>query len=265
MASKLRPGLAYATVVSTVCLVVVLGGSAAGCGGDDPDTASASKKSAATDSAESASDTAERPVCPNDAEGGACLGQLSAGTYHTTVFSPAITYRVTDGWQNFEDTPGNFLLVPPGQSLEGVNAQTSDFIGVYSAVAAAAQDCSEEAAPNVPETPAAIARWMTRLPGADTTTPQPVEVGGLRGVVLDLSMAKGWKKTCSWAGDTPVVLLIVGVPPSSLTHGLIPGSAFRLYLLRHGNNTLAIEVDDEPGGDHLADYAAVAKQIEFAH
>jgi len=180
------------------------------------------------------------------------------------VFSPRITYRVPEGWQNFEDTPGNFLLVPPGQNLEGVNAGTSDFIGVYSAVAAAAQDCSEDAAPNVPDTPAAIARWMTRLPGANATTPRPVRVGGLRGVVLDLSMAKSWKKTCSWAGDTPVVLLIVGVPPSSLTHGLIPGLTFRLYLLRHGNNTLAIEVDDVPGGVHLANYAAVAVQMRFA-
>jgi hypothetical protein len=238
-------------------LLALLAVVVAGCGADGSEEASSATPRATP------AKTAERPACPNP-EGGACLGQLKAGTYRTTVFSPRITYRVPGGWQNFEDTPGNFLLVPPGQSLEGVNAGTSDFVGVYSAVAAAAQDCSEAPAPNVRETPAAIARWMTRLPGANATTPRPVKVGGLRGVVLDLSMAKGWKQTCSWAGDTPVVLLIVGVPPSSLTHGLIPGLAFRLYLLRHGNNTLAIEVDDVTGGHRLTRYATVAAQMRFA-
>jgi len=128
-----------------------------------------------------------------------------------------------------------------------------------------AQDCSELPAPKVAGSPTAIAQWMTRLPGVNATTARPVEVSGFRGVVLDLSMAKGWKKTCSWSGDTPVVLLIVGVPPSGLTHGLIPGLALRLYLLRHDNATLAIEVDDVSGGKHLTNYAAVVKQIRLAH
>ena len=92
------------------------------------------------------------PECPND-EGGACLGALQAGSYETTVFGPAITYRVPDGWANYEDTPGNFLLVPPGDDLEGVNAETSDYIGVYTAVAPTRSSCSERAAPGASRRP----------------------------------------------------------------------------------------------------------------
>ena len=76
--------------------------------------------------------------CPNS-EGGQCLGKLKAGTHKTVVFRPTLTYTVPAGWTNFEDTPGNFLLVPARGALPGVNAGTSDFIGVYTSVAAEAQ------------------------------------------------------------------------------------------------------------------------------
>jgi hypothetical protein len=56
------------------------------------------------------------------------LGALTAGTYKTRVFHPAISYTVPDGWKNFEDTPGNFLLVPPDGNLPGVNGGTSDLV-----------------------------------------------------------------------------------------------------------------------------------------
>jgi hypothetical protein len=68
--------------------------------------------------------------CPNP-EGQQCLGKLTPGTYKTVVFSPTITYTVPKGWRNFEDTPGNFLLVPSRGDLPGVNAGTSDFVGIY--------------------------------------------------------------------------------------------------------------------------------------
>src|SRR6266550_6198677 len=58
--------------------------------------------------------------CPNG-NGGKCLGPVEAGTYSTVEFRPQITYRVPSGWANYEDLPGNFLLVPPGGNLPGVD------------------------------------------------------------------------------------------------------------------------------------------------
>ena len=72
--------------------------------------------------------------CP-DPEGQKCLGKLAPWRYKTAVSSPTVTYKVLRGWTNFEDTPGNFLLVPSRGDLPGVNAGTRDFIGIYTSVA----------------------------------------------------------------------------------------------------------------------------------
>jgi hypothetical protein len=73
--------------------------------------------------------SASTPPCSNS-DGGVCLGRLRGSLYQTVTFKPQIRYGVPSGWANYEDTPGNFLLVPPGYDLKGVNAGTSDFIGI---------------------------------------------------------------------------------------------------------------------------------------
>ena len=89
-------------------------------------------------------------------------------TYTTEIFTPPLTYSVPDdGWFNYEDQPGNFLLVPPGNTLDGVNAGTSDVIGVYTSVVASrcsgvSGSCDTERVPGVPATPAAITSWIRR-------------------------------------------------------------------------------------------------------
>ncbi|MEO8899657.1 MAG: hypothetical protein ABI352_09825 [Candidatus Dormibacter sp.] len=83
--------------------------------------------------------------------------------------------------------PGNFLLVPPGGDLPGVNAGTSDYVGVATSIAPDAQDCSGKRAPGVGPSASDIITWMTQQPGLSTTGRKPVAIGGLRGEVLDIS------------------------------------------------------------------------------
>ena len=87
-------------------------------------------------------------ACPNP-EGGACLGPLTAGTYSTSELELGLTYTVSDGWGNYEDYPGGFLLVPPSGTLEGVNAGNSDYVGVGIGVAAASANCDIRAEPGI--------------------------------------------------------------------------------------------------------------------
>lgn len=119
--------------------VVTLAGSLTSCSGSTPSRSPAPRTMAVSARGGSASSNSitppAPPVCPNP-EGHACLGPIAAGTYSTSVFRPQITYTVPAGWSNLEDTPGNFLLVPPGFDLPGVNRGTSDFIGIYASVAA---------------------------------------------------------------------------------------------------------------------------------
>ena len=138
-------------------------------------------------------------ACPNP-EGGECLGPLTGGTYASVEFQAGVTYTVPDGWANYEDLPGNFLLVPPSGTLEGVNAGTSDYIGMYDGTAPASANCDEVPEPGIETTPEAMAEWYVSLAGLDTTEPSPVHLGGLMGRVFDVALAKGHEEGCPYPG-----------------------------------------------------------------
>jgi len=211
-------------------------------------------------------------ACGNP-EGGACVGALTPGRpYRTTVFRPNLRYSVpTRGWRNYEDNPGNFLLVPPRNTLAGVNAETSDFIGVDTSIAAARftdlPTCAIDRVPGVPNTPAAIAQWIKRQPLLRVGGPTASTVGGLRGLRVDVRVKPGAKlPTCTEGAESfTVFVLFLGLPPSSLEHGVVANATMRLYLLRYGSGTLAIEVNDKkaaPGT--LRSLDAVVAQFRFA-
>ena len=248
---------------SPVQLLVIL--TLAGCSsGGSPAPASRSATAASTSNSAVA--------CPN-ADGGVCLGPLQMGTYHTVSFRPRITYTVPAGWGNFEDLPGNFLLIPPEGASREVNPGTSDFLGVYSGIAAEAQACSGEmAAPGIGTAPAQIAAYWARLPAIKVTATRPVTVGGLSGVVVDIVANLAQHAMCpdpssSW-GYQP---LLVGVGPASLEHGMTRKLSWRVYLLSWSTSlqgqtitsTIAIEIDDVNGGGHLDAYSQVATTVHF--
>jgi hypothetical protein len=194
--------------------------------------------------------------------GGECRGPLAAGTYSTVTFGPTITYTVPAGWANVEDLPGNFSLLPPGGTVAGINAGTSDFIGVYTSVAADGSDCTAQPAQGVGLSASAIAQALATRPGLASTAPEATTVGGLKGLVLDVKLKKGGtKQACP--GGVPHVALIVGVSPSDLEHAnrwcLHPPSLFP----QHGQRVLAIEIDDSTGGKHLDGYDVVVRSLKF--
>ena len=163
-----------------------------------------------------------------------------------------MAYTVPDGWANYEDTPGNFLLVPPSGTLEGVNAGTSDYIGMYDGIAPASANCDEVPEPGIETTPEAMADWYVSLPGLDTTEPTSVELGGLMGSVFDVALAEGHEEGCPYPGaeGIPMVPLIIGVGPASLHHVACCDITTRLYLLSGpSDETIAIEISDVEGGE----------------
>lgn len=51
--------------------------------------------------------------------------------------------------------------------------------------------------PAVGSTPAAVATWLATLPGLVVTSPTAVKIGGLSGVMVDLSVVPGWTNACA--------------------------------------------------------------------
>jgi len=244
-----------------IAAVALLGAAACGGGG----AAGASHVvSTAGPAGTTAPASTESPVCPNP-EGQLCLGKLDAGTYTTKVFTPAITYTVPAGWWNYEDTPGNFLLVPPYGDLPGVNAGTSDYIGVYGSVVAEAHTCSgSDQVTGVVWKPAPVARFLSKQHGLVTTRPRPVQVGGLKGVVVDIRLRHGAGLHCP--GYAPRYLpIITGVGRTGLDHGVISHMVMRLYLLHtSGGSVLAVEVDDVTNGRHLDRLSQIVHGLSFS-
>jgi hypothetical protein len=225
-----------------------------------PSTAPTDNGSASSSSASGTPEPTKKP-CPNS-EGQACLGTLAAGTYTTRIFHPAITYTVPAGWKNYEDTPGNFLLVPPRGNLPGVNGGTSDFIGIYTSVTAP-NGCEDGPAPGVLATPVTYRNWAAHKPGFRNPRFRPVLVGGLSGLVADLRLARGWKKTCIYSKGLPVQPMITGLGVSYLDHNVLPGQVTRLYLLDYLQGALAIEVVDIKDAHHLPEYDRLVRTLRF--
>jgi hypothetical protein len=245
-------------------LIVILAFTMVGC--TAAPSANPSPTSAGTEAAASvAPSLTGRPRCPvwPPERGGTCLGVLSAGTYSTTSFTPSITYTVPhDGWANMEDRDGIFVLLAPGESFAGVEADTSDWIGVFRSVGAAAAGCDEKVEPGVVSAQA-LTDYFARQAGLVVTKPQPTSVGGLSGLMIDLSLAPGWTQTCPFIPDIPLVNLLIGTGPSEL--GVVVEATWttRLYLLDFGNENIAIYVMDHPGRFSLEDYDAVVRTIQF--
>lgn len=161
--------------------------------------------------------------------------------------------------------------MPPGNTLDGVNAGTSDVIGVYTSVVASrcsgvSGSCDTERVPGVPATPAAITTWIRRQSSLNASAPQRVSVGGLSGLVTDVRVEKGAKlPSCSDGGNTvSVFVLISGRTPSALDHGVIDGMTMRLYLLAYNSGTLCIELDDiDAAPTTMEAMAGVAEKLRF--
>ena len=206
--------------------------------------------------------------CPN-ADGGSsnlCLGPLDSGEYTTTVFRPTLTYSVPTGWSNMEDLPGNFLLIPPGGDLAGVNPMTSDFIGVYSSIAAPV-NCVEQPDPAVATTVQAFVDWLQHQSSLVVSKPRPVKIGGLTGTEVDVSISTG--QVCSDPSIADAyALVLTGTGPSHLTHGVVPNYPLRLDLFDRNGTILAVELADAPNGGSQFDQwwtaaAEITKTFKF--
>ncbi len=240
-------------VVEVVALLLV----ATGCSGS-----SSPAGAPRSDAPSTAVSTESARACPNP-HGGACLGPLDAGKYTTEVFQPTLTYSVPAGWDNEEDLSGNFLLLPPGEDLAGVDAGTSDYIGVYTRVRASGGcDGLTDAAGITPQEIAAAIRHDRDL---EVTQPRQTVVGGLRGLVMDIELIQNPSEECRSFGEAGhAVPLILGVHPSSLDHAMVDGLTMRLYLLAYDGGSLAIEVDDVHQGRNLEDYSELIRDFTFA-
>ncbi len=130
------------------------------------------------------------------------------------------------GWANYEDLPGNFSLLPPGGSPESAAAATSDSIGIVQGVGVGipeGTDC-DALMPGVGHDAASMAAAYKAYPGIIASDAVSVEVGGLTGIMIELTYDPASDAGCQ-PSDLPhrIRPFLVGTGPAALNPRRDPG------------------------------------------
>jgi hypothetical protein len=216
-----------------------------------------------------------RSVCPD--RNAWCLGDVEAGEHVSVLFNPfvpptawtsnfgALSYTVPAGWTNFEDCDGCY-------GLARQHAPENTGIWIWDDAVAHSQSdrCLEKAEPGVGRTAAAMTEWLNGLPGLVTTTPAPVSIGGLSGMMIDLAVAPSWTATCEYAYSVglPLVSTIVDATPGGGLDWNIQGEGRTrlVFLDLPDGRTVVIDIEAQTKADYdgmLPEAMQVVNSFQF--
>jgi hypothetical protein len=196
------------------------------------------------------------------------LGPQQAGRHEATVFrlfaygtAGRLAYTVPAGWVGTSMNSGQFWLVRPGDS-------GSAGLRLISNAYASDQDapCNlNQGAGGIGQTPQELADWLTTLPGLVVSAPTEVSIGGLSGIMVDLSMAADWTPTC----DSGIYTFSLSSPEGGdwSDRLRIAGTGKQRYILldRGDGSSLVIDIEAPAAGwdAFLTEVQPVIDGLEF--
>ena len=120
---------------------------------------------------------------------------LRPGTYRSEEFKPSLSFHVGKGWSSTPLEASDFLQIARGQTagLGFGNVQE-----VYKP--------TKTGEPNLVDAPKDMVGWLQQHPYLQTSKPEPVRVGGVKGVQFEVvvgHLPKGYNPTCSTIVGNP--------------------------------------------------------------
>ena len=115
---------------------------------------------------------------------------LRPGTYRSEEFKPSLSFHVGKGWSS---SP----LEEASDALQITRGQTA---GLGFANVQEVYKPTKTGSANVVDAPKDLVGWLQQHPYLQTSNPEPVTVGGVKGVELDVvvgDLPKGYNPTCS--------------------------------------------------------------------
>jgi hypothetical protein len=100
---------------------------------------------------------------------------LSPGEYHSVKFKPSLSFKVGKGWENGEE-----------QLSEYINLGYEGGIETHYLSFANVKEVFKPGTLEAVEAPKDLVGWLQHHPYLKTSKPQPVTVGGVKGVQLDV-------------------------------------------------------------------------------
>jgi len=115
---------------------------------------------------------------------------LRPGVYRSEEFKPSLSFRVGEGWTSASPEVSDILGLIWGESagLSFVNAQQ---VLVYKP--------TRTGTPNLVEAPEDMVGWFQHHPYLQTSKPEPVKVGGAKGMQFDVvvgDLPEGYSSVC---------------------------------------------------------------------
>jgi len=113
---------------------------------------------------------------------------LRTGEYRSEEFEPSLSFRVGEGWSTDPPEAADILRITRGETGGMGFANIRE---VY--------EPTVMGTPNVVEAPEDIVGWFRRHPYLETTEPEPVTVGGVKGVRFDVvteDLPEGYRGVC---------------------------------------------------------------------
>jgi hypothetical protein len=178
------------------------------------------------------------------------LTDQSAGRHVAPIFKPfegatsgRFAYTVPAGWlkaivpptwPETELASNVRLLIRRAPNDTGIDLFSNVDMGSWETVSDEPLDCVATA-PKLNASPAEVATWLASLHGLLVTAPEPVSIGGLSGVLVDLSFTPGWTDPCAYSQSDggpaiyagrrtlfhrKVASAVVGEPASNYDEGL---------------------------------------------
>ncbi len=197
------------------------------------------------------------------------IGPLQPGRHQATDFRPfsygttgRLAYTVPDGWAGGPDMKNGLFGL--GRPIGSDSATVTLISNAYASDQVVPCDTNAGAA-GVGRTPDDLSNWLGTLPGLVVSAPTEVTIGGLRGIMVDLSMTPGWTPTCdaglytfsfsgSDGGDWSNRLRLIGT-----------GRARYILLDRGDGSSLVVDIE-APAADwdaFLKDVQPVLDGLEF--
>jgi hypothetical protein len=114
---------------------------------------------------------------------------LRPGTYRSEEFKPSLSFHVGKGWSSSPLEASDILEITRGQTT-GMNFSNAQ--EVYKP--------TKTGSANVVDAPKDMVGWLQQHPYLQTSKPEPVTVGGVKGLQFDVvpgDLPKGYNPTCS--------------------------------------------------------------------
>ena len=199
------------------------------------------------------------------------LGPLAPGRHVGTPFRPfgggttgSLSYTVPTGWKEQGESQSYFAVSGPDPAV-----LTS--ISVLSDVAPSTEDknCTGTPVADVGRTPTAVAAWLATLTGLVVTKPTPVSIGGLNGVMVDVSLAPSWPEPCVTIPQPGTDVTTFVDAGSGDVSGTIGGGTRERYILldRGDGQSLLIDIEAQDSASWAAVMTAampVVNTFEFS-